>query len=153
MQSTRCLAARPVLLALTVVASEPADPPKTEADVLAITSVPGGHYLVNLQQGGQERHISLLVTGGSARCVNSTDPKLKRLEGTFQSIGNSVFHIALRNENHTASQWWPFQEGRHRHREGSARPRRETTGRAGHRYHPGTAFPLNVGRKEFSSGN
>ena len=83
---------------------------KAPVDVLEMKSVPDGHYLVNLQQGDNERLVNLQIKGDAAKAVNSSDPNLKGLEGKFQSVGNGVFMITLRNGKHTATQFWVFRK-------------------------------------------
>jgi len=47
-----------------------------------------------------------------ARCVASSDPRMKGLQGQFQLIGNGVFLISLGNDQQRASQFWVFgQDG------------------------------------------
>lgn len=82
---------------------------KPSLDVLAMQSVPDGHYLLNLMSSGAERLLNIHVKGNVATCVNSTDPELKGLQGRFELFGNGVFTIVLRNQKHTASQWWLFR--------------------------------------------
>jgi hypothetical protein len=78
-------------------------------DVLGLTAVPDGHYLLNFQQGGRERLINLTVESGRARAGAASDPRLRGLAGEFQLIGNGVFLIALANEHHRATQFWVFR--------------------------------------------
>ncbi|PYI85228.1 MAG: hypothetical protein DME26_11525 [Verrucomicrobia bacterium] len=81
----------------------------TRVDVAAMKLVPDGHFLVNLQSAGSERLLNFQVQDNGARCVNSSDPRLKGLQGKFQPIGNGVFLIVFQNPNHTASQFWVFR--------------------------------------------
>ena len=79
------------------------------ADVLEMKFVPDGHFLVNLQIAGSERLLNFHVQDNGARCVNSSDPRFKGLQGKFQLIGNGVFLIVFQNPNRTASQFWLFR--------------------------------------------
>jgi hypothetical protein len=65
---------------------------------------------VNLQWERQERLLNVEVKGNQAKCVNSTERRLKGLEGEFQLIGNGVFLIFFQNEHHRASQFWVFRK-------------------------------------------
>ena len=97
-----------VLLA-PVARGQSSPAPKAELDVLEMKSVPDGNYRVNLQAGGTERLVNIKVKDNSARCVNSSDPRLKGLEGKFELIGNGVFRVVLQNKEYAASQWWLFR--------------------------------------------
>jgi hypothetical protein len=79
-------------------------------NVLTMKSIPDGHFLANFQLRGQEQMLNFKFQNGSARCVNSSDPKLKGLQGRFEWIGNGVFMVSLQNENYRASQFWVFRE-------------------------------------------
>ena len=79
--------------------------------VLEMKSVPNGHFLANFQMRGQEQMLNFEIQNGSARCANSSDPKLKGLHGRFDWIGNGVFMVSFQNENYRASQFWVFREG------------------------------------------
>ena len=59
---------------------------------------------------GQERLLNIRVKDNTARCVNSSDPRLKGLQGRFELVGNGVFVIFFRNENHRATQYWLFRQ-------------------------------------------
>lgn len=78
-------------------------------NVLELTAVPDGHYLLNLQQGGRERLVNLKVESGRARAGAASDSRLRELAGEFQRIGNGVFLISLANEHHRATQFWVFR--------------------------------------------
>lgn len=82
-----------------------------KVSVLEMKSVPDGHFLANFQIRGQEQMLNFEFQNGSARCVNSSDPRLKGLQGRFDWIGNGVFAVSLQNENYRASQFWVFREG------------------------------------------
>jgi hypothetical protein len=81
----------------------------TRINVLEMKSVPAGHFLVNLQVDGKERLLNLKVSGNAVECVTSDDARFKGLRGEFQLIGNGVFLVFFRNDNHRASQYWLFQ--------------------------------------------
>lgn len=83
--------------------------PAAVLDVLGLTAVPDGHYLLNLQQGGRERLVNLTVESGRARAEAASDPRLRELAGEFQRIGNGVFLISLANEHHRTTQFWVFR--------------------------------------------
>lgn len=109
--------ARSALLALTAFAllaaphqSRAIEPtPALPLDVLRLESVPKGHYLVNLQAHGPERWLNFEVKGATAVCVNASDPALRGLRGSFQSIGNGVFLVSFSNESYRGTQFWVFQ--------------------------------------------
>ena len=82
-----------------------------KVNVLEMKLVPDGHFLANFQLRGQEQMLNFEFQNGSARCVNSSDPKLKGLHGRFEWIGNGVFMVSFQNENYRASQFWVFREG------------------------------------------
>jgi hypothetical protein len=86
----------------------------SETDILELKAVPDGHYRVNLLWNRQERSLNVEVKGNRAKCVNTTEERLKGLEGEFRLIGNGVFLIFFQNEHHRASQFWVFR------RDGSA---------------------------------
>jgi hypothetical protein len=86
------------------------DPSVVEARVLNMRSVPDGHFLASLQLEGRERLLNIRVKDNTARCVNSSDPRLKGLQGRFELVGNGVFVIFFRNENHRATQYWLFRQ-------------------------------------------
>jgi hypothetical protein len=97
----------------TTHAQESAKPGASQADVLEMRSVPEGHYLVTLELralDGKAQRLNIEVKGGSAQCINSSDPRLKGLQGKFESIGNGVFMTTLRNQTHTATQFWAFRK-------------------------------------------
>lgn len=78
-------------------------------NVLEMKSVPDGHFLVNLQVGGQERLLNIRINGSVGECVTSDDTRFKGLRGEFQLIGNGVFLVFFQNDHHRASQYWLFQ--------------------------------------------
>ena len=82
-----------------------------KANVLNMKSIPDGHFLANLRLRGQEHMLNFRFRDGSALCVNSSDPRLKGLQGRFEPIGNGVFMVSFQNENYRASQFWVFHEG------------------------------------------
>ena len=92
--------------------TQPRDAARPRIDVLEMTAVPDGNYRVNLQAGGTERLVNIKVKDNAARCVNSSDPGLKGLEGKFELIGNGVFRVVFQNQDYTASQWWVFRTDR-----------------------------------------
>lgn len=90
--------------------SEPPKPPLPVTKVLEMKSVPDGNYRVTLQLRGRGRALNFEAKDNLARCIGSDDPKLEGLQGTFELIGNGVFLISLRNDNHRATQYWLFKE-------------------------------------------
>jgi hypothetical protein len=83
---------------------------KSVLDIFEMKSVPDETYLVNLQIGGQEHQITFAVKNNTAQAMKSSDPRLRNLRGEFELIGgNGVFLIRLRNDQHTASQFWLFR--------------------------------------------
>ena len=82
----------------------------SETNVMELKAVPDGHFRVNLVWNRQERLLNVEVNGNRAKCVNSTEDRLKGLEGEFQLIGNGVFLIFFQNEHHRASQFWVFRK-------------------------------------------
>jgi hypothetical protein len=80
------------------------------ANVLELKSVPDGHFLVNLELGGEERVLNFEVRDNMAKCVKASEARLKGLQGKFQLIQNGVFQIFLQGENFRASQIWIFRK-------------------------------------------
>jgi hypothetical protein len=77
--------------------------------VADLKSVPDGNYLVTLEGGGQVQRLNLLIQNNRAKCVNSTDPKLKDIQGQFQLKGNGVFVAMLQAPDFRATQLWIFR--------------------------------------------
>jgi hypothetical protein len=77
--------------------------------VAELKSVPDGNYLVTLEQEGQIQRLNLLVQGNQAKCVTSSDPKLKSIQGQFQLKGNGAFIALLKGGEFRASQIWIFR--------------------------------------------
>ena len=97
----------------TIQAQQPAPPVASQLGALAVRSVPDGHYLITLQLlalDGQPQRLNIEVKDGSAQCVNSSDARLKGLQGKFSPIGNGAFRIFFSNERHRASQTWIFRK-------------------------------------------
>jgi hypothetical protein len=92
--------------------------PKTAAPQSAmvpeVTSVPDGHYLLNLQVGQTVHQLNFRVERQLAVCVNADAPKVHNLQGRFEPIGNGVFLVSLHNNQYHGSQYWIFK------RDGSA---------------------------------
>src|SRR5947207_1626162 len=55
-----------------------------------LRSVPNGNYLVILEMDGQVKRLNFKIEGDRAKCVNSSDPSLKDIQGQFQSRGNQL---------------------------------------------------------------
>ncbi len=96
-------------VALSLAVSAQQVKPDKAVDVLEMKSVPDGHYLLNLETGAAERLVNIEVKNASGKCVNSSDPQLKGLEGKFEFIGNGVFTVVFRNKHYTMTQWWLFR--------------------------------------------
>lgn len=78
--------------------------------MLEMKSVPDGHFLVNLQIEGHDRMLNIKINGNVGECMKSNDTRFKGLRGEFQLVGNGVFLVFFRNDNHRASQYWLFQK-------------------------------------------
>ena len=77
--------------------------------VANLKSVPDGNYLVTLEIEGQIERLNLQVQTNRAKCVNSSDPKLKSIQGQFQLKGNGVFIASLQGGAFRSSQIWIFR--------------------------------------------
>jgi len=75
-----------------------------------LRSVPNGNYLVTLEVDGQVKRLNLKVEGDQAKCVNSSDPSLKDIQGQFQSRGNGSFMAFLQGAKFRGSQLWIFRK-------------------------------------------
>ncbi|MHB9007684.1 MAG: hypothetical protein ACYDC1_12205 [Limisphaerales bacterium] len=94
--------------ALWLRSAEPVDGQSKTLDVLAMKSMPVGHFLANLRFDGTERRVNFKVGPDSIRAVRSNDERLVGLEGKPQFIGNGVFLVSLANGRHRATQFWVF---------------------------------------------
>lgn len=74
-----------------------------------LKSVPNGNYLVTLEVEGKVRRLNLQIQGNRAKCVDSSDPKLKSIQGEFQFQENGVFVARLRGGDFGSSQIWIFR--------------------------------------------
>ena len=83
---------------------------KAGATFLQMKTVPETNFLANMEVNGQQIQANFDVKDNFARCVATSDPRLKGLQGQFQLIGNGVFLISLGNDQHRASQFWVFRE-------------------------------------------
>ena len=104
-----------------------------------LKSVPEGNYHVTLEVDGQIQRLNLQVQGNRAKCVNSSDPKLRDIEGEFEPRENGVFLAILRGTDFGASQIWVF-------RPDGAAAIREVPDRGEHQ----TAVPTKGGRLELT---
>lgn len=103
-----------LIVALSLLSSETffchSQPIANQAiSVADLKSIPDGNYLVTLELDGHVQRLNLLVQGNRAKCVNSTDPKLKSIQGQFQLKGNGVFVSSLQGGEFRASQIWIFR--------------------------------------------
>jgi len=91
-------------------AQDTTKPAASRIDVVEMRAVPNGNYLVILQLDGQEQRVNIEVKDDSAKCVNSSAPRLNGMEGKFEPIGNGVFRIFFQSDRgHRASQFWVFR--------------------------------------------
>jgi len=81
-----------------------------ESTVSGMTSIPEKHFLVKLELDGKELLLNLQVKNTTARCVNSSDPEFKAMQGSIRRTQNGVFLVVLRNESRTLSQLWIFRK-------------------------------------------
>jgi hypothetical protein len=77
--------------------------------VADLKTVPDGNYLVTLELQGQIERLNLLVQGNRLKCVNSSDLKLKSVQGQFQFKDNGLFVASLHGGQFDASQIWIFR--------------------------------------------
>jgi hypothetical protein len=82
---------------------------RAKLDVSELKSVPDGNYLVTLELGGQQRRLNIKVQGNKAKCVNSSDPALKDIEGQFEVKGNGAFVGFFHGGTFRATQVWIFR--------------------------------------------
>mgnify|MGYP003575045965 FL=1 len=80
-------------------------------DVSQLRDVPEGNYLVTLELNGKRERLNVKVEGNKAKCVNSSDPALKNMEGEFrphpQQAG--IFAITFRAPRGAMTQIWIFR--------------------------------------------
>jgi len=81
----------------------------SKIDVTQLKSVPSGNYLVTLEIDGQIKRLNFKIEGTKAKCVNSSDPKLKDLEGQFQLHGDGAFVGRFQGATFRGSQLWIFR--------------------------------------------
>ena len=77
--------------------------------VSTIKTVADGNYLVTLEIEGKPQLMNLSIQGGKAKCVNSSDPKLKTVQGQLQYNADGVFLARLQGGGFGASQVWIFR--------------------------------------------
>ena len=79
-------------------------------DILTMTAIPDGNYLVNLQIRGEGpvRSLNLECRNGALKCVNTDEPKLADWKGRSMFIGNGVFMVQLAGGSERATQFWVF---------------------------------------------
>jgi hypothetical protein len=104
---TACALAVASSFSQTVAANSPRP---SEVAVLEMKSVPDGHFLVKLHVDGSDRLLNIKVKGNVGECTKSDDTRFNGLRGEFQLVGNGVFVVFFRNDNHRASQYWLFQK-------------------------------------------
>jgi hypothetical protein len=77
-------------------------------DIATMAEIPAGNYLCNLQIGGLEQKLNFDIIDDELLCVEASERGLIGLRGKAQLIGNGVFLVQVRNEEHAASQFWIF---------------------------------------------
>ena len=82
-----------------------------ETDVLTMTAIPDGNYLVHLQIRGEGpvHRLNLECKAGTLRCVNTDEPRLAEWKGRSLFIGNGVFLVQLAGGEERATQFWVFK--------------------------------------------
>ena len=75
---------------------------KGKTEVLAMTVIPDGNYLVNLQIRGEGpvRLLNLECRNGVLKCVKTDEPRLAEWQGRSMLIGNGVFMVQLAGGTH-----------------------------------------------------
>ena len=58
-----------------------------------MTSIPEKNFLVKLELDGKELLLNLEVKNTTARCVNSSDPEFKAMQGSIRRTQNGVFLV------------------------------------------------------------
>ena len=83
---------------------------KNKTDVMTMTAIPDGNYLVRLQIRGEGpmHRINLECKGGKLTCVNTDEPLLAEWKGRSMPIGNGVFMVQLAGGSERATQFWVF---------------------------------------------
>ena len=99
-------------LASTAALGQPArkaEPGRAKLDVSELKTVPDGNYLVTLEMSGQPQRLNIKVQGNNAKCVRSSDPGLKDIEGSFQARGSGTFLIVVHGGSFRGTQVWIFR--------------------------------------------
>ena len=104
-----CLLCGTFLMAAPAVVHGAADDRKP--DVLTMTAIPDGNYLVHVQIRGEgpECRLNLECRDGKLKCVNTDEPRLAEWKGRSLLIGNGVFMVQLAGGEERATQFWVFR--------------------------------------------
>ncbi len=105
-----CLWAAVVCAALPAAPATGAEPAKT--DVLALEAMPDGRYSVTLelkQLDGKPATVELTAKDGRLTTDGADHPRLGRVEGRSQLVGNGVFIVFLSGSGYRATQHWVFK--------------------------------------------
>lgn len=78
-------------------------------DVSSLKAVPDGNYLVILELDGKQERLNFKVQGNRVKCVKSSNPSLKDIEGQFQAHGNGSFIGRFQGMTFRGSQLWIFR--------------------------------------------
>ena len=80
-------------------------------DVSQLRDVPEGNYLVTLELNGKQERLNVKVDGNKAKCVNSSDPALKNIEGEFRPHPQQggIFVVTFRTPRGAMTQIWIFR--------------------------------------------
>jgi hypothetical protein len=84
-------------------------PAKVILDVTELKAVPDGNYLVTLEYQDKPVRLNLRIQGNKAKCVNSSNPMFKDVEGGFQLHQNGSFVGRFQGRTFRGSQLWIFR--------------------------------------------
>ena len=82
---------------------------KAKLNVAELKAVPDGNYLLTLEVQDQQVRLNMRIQGNRAKCVNSSDPMLKDVEGGFQLHQNGSFIGRFQGKTFRGSQLWIFR--------------------------------------------
>lgn len=74
-----------------------------------LKTVTDGNYLVTLEVDGKPQLLNLSIQGNKAKCVNSSEARLKAVQGQLQYQADGVFLARLQGGAFRASQFWIFR--------------------------------------------
>lgn len=77
--------------------------------VSSLKTVPDGNYLVTLELEGKTQLLNLSIQGNKAKCVNSSEVKLKTIQGQLHYQADGIFLARLQGGAFRASQIWIFR--------------------------------------------